>query len=887
MEKSCVFGVGPYTEGDLWVSGACAEQGHLALPQAREDGIEVAGYRQNLRQAIVQIDRDSWFGVPVWKGFMLFVEVAGVEAPGNELPQGEDLLHQHVFLVGREKPQAWAHAVREGQSSWMTRRQKEDEQIRRQLYLLHAATGHGSVRHLIQALRRRNASARVLELAQTFECSICKERQRVQPRHMSSLEPLPPKWHTIAADIGHWENPQTHEKYQFMVIIDEGSRFRAARILTQGSRQSPSAAQCLQYLREGWCQYFGDPKCLRLDPAGAFRSQAVEDFCDRRHIYLDLIPGEAHWQIGVCEQAVQGIKDVMTRMCEDHPEDSAEDLLSQAVRTFNSRDVIRGFSPIQHAFGRAPDATGRVLQEVEGLPEEMIAENATGEFERNVARQASAEAAHSRWHAHQRILRAKHSRGRRVLNFTLGDLVCFWRRQEACKGRSSPISGKGRCLGPARVLATETKRDDQGHLRPGSSVWLVRGRRLLKCCLEQLRPASRREELLESLTQQDSVPWTYVKVAQEIGGNQYEDFSHEAPDLQEWFRAQDTTEEAPPIRHRIRAKRPMSTIPETEGDPEELGLEDTEGTGASSSSSRPRLGNYCRTAEMTGSCWWSDVPETSWNSEGTPYWSDEMAAVAVEVEIPESNRGMEKFLRNSESYFVGAMKRKAVEVCERKLTPAEKEEFRSAKAVEVKNFIAAEAFEQLPPEVRPSKEQAINMRWVLTWKRKDDGSRKAKARAVLLGYQDPCYEHRDTTAPVMSRQTRQCMLQLAACCNWEVMKGDVSGAFLQGRAYPDELFCIPCPEILESMGLKEGTITRLKKACYGLLDAPLEWFRTVSEFLESLGLERSWADPCSWMWRPHGRLRGMIAGHVDDFMFAGSARDSEWQELLQKIRTHF
>ena len=126
----------------------------------------------------------------------------------------------------------------------------------------------------------------------------------------------------------------------------------------------------------------------------------------------------------------------------------------------------------------------------------------------------------------------------------------------------------------------------------------------------------------------------------------------------------------------------MSTIPETEGDPEELGLEDT----ASSSSSRPSLGNYCRTAEMTGSCWWSDVPKTSWNSEGTPYWSDEMAAVAVELEIPESNRGLEKFLGNSESYFVGAMKRKAVEVCERKLTPAEKEEFRSAKAVEVKKL---------------------------------------------------------------------------------------------------------------------------------------------------------------------------------------------------------
>ena len=176
------------------------------------------------------------------------------------------------------------------------------------------------------------------------------------------------------------------------------------------------------------------------------------------------------------------------------------------------------------------------------------------------------------------------------------------------------------------------------------------------------------------------------------------------------------------------------------------------------------------------------------------------------------------------------------------------------------------------------------MRWVLTWKVRDDGTTKAKARAVLLGYQDPSYEHRATTAPVMTRQTRRLVLQMAAQRRWKVFKGDVTGAFLQGRSYPDDLYCIPCPEICAAMNIEKGSITRLKKACYGLVDAPLEWYRTVSEFLLELGLEKTWADGCCWVWRPEGNLRGFISGHVDDFMFGGSESDPAWQAILQAIR---
>ena len=132
---------------------------------------------------------------------------------------------------------------------------------------------------------------------------------------------------------------------------------------------------------------------------------------------------------------------------------------------------------------------------------------------------------------------------------------------------------------------------------------------------------------------------------------------------------------------------------------------------------------------------------------------------------------------------MGALK---IEVSMKNLSPAAREGFEQAKAVEVKNFIAAKAFEALPPEMRPPEEKAIKMRWPLTWKIKEDGSTKPKipkARAILLGYQDPEYKHRSTTSPVMTKQTRQLMIAATARFGWKVWKiwkGDVTGAFLQG-----------------------------------------------------------------------------------------------------------
>ena len=172
----------------------------------------------------------------------------------------------------------------------------------------------------------------------------------------------------------------------------------------------------------------------------------------------------------------------------------------------------------------------------------------------------------------------------------------------------------------------------------------------------------------------------------------------------------------------------------------------------------------------------------------------------IEIALPESRRGQQRAWKNLGGFLVGSMRRRAVELSERRMSPQELEAFRGAKAIEVKNFVASKAFEILPDHLKPDRSQAIGMRWILTWKLKEDGTRKAKARAVLLGYQDGGYEHRATTSPVMTRQTRQLLLQMASWRQWKVQKGDVTGAFLQSRTYTDQLFLHSLPRDLLGTG---------------------------------------------------------------------------------------
>ena len=887
------LGFGDYCGGEIWIEKGGivnAREGRVS-ERVGNQGQVLEGVEVDVKGQAVVFSPKAWHGTCDWEGDR-WVVTAFVSRGWSHLGVQEKQCLQEWGFQCPENDKEQAYAI-EASPPAVKERRKEDERIQKQLYLLHCATGHSHPRHMIKALKQRGADPRTLELAEAFKCPVCSEKRRPPPRNLAALEPLPRKLYTIEADIGNWVHPHTEESVNFMIIVDTGSRFRAARILCQGSKRTPCAQDCLHYLEGGWVQYFGHPRSLRLDPAGAFRSSAVEEWCDKHSIFLDIVPGEAHWKIGAVESAVKGAKELMTKLCHYDQDLSPQQALAEAITTFNHKELVRGYSPAQHILGQAPDETGHFVPGGNLLHPDLLVENPTEEFERGVRLRAEAEKALSDWTAHQRLMRAKHSRHRPCYDYTPGELVYYWRTQDSNKGRRQPGGKHGRFLGPARILATETRVAEDGQARPGGAVWLVKDRSLLKCAPEQLRRATEREELLESLGDpaQQRMSWTYHTVANEIGGNRYEDISGDLPSSAEWHRAQQPDEEAQPVRYRLRSKRGADNLHGVEAMEEDTNAEDPGSQPGqrhrARSRSRARGSTEGPSSPDRPTAWWNDVQESQWPEQQASFWNDRNAAVEISISLPESQRGCAKALKDLGAYMVGSMKRRAVELSERRMTPEERTAFDGAKAIEVKNFIASKAFEILPDHAKPDKSQAIGMRWILTWKLKEDGTRKPKARAVLLGYQDEAYEHRATTSPVMTRQTRQMLLQVSAWKRWKVQKGDVTGAFLQSRQYPDQLYCIPCPEICQALNIPAGSVTKVQKACYGLVDAPLEWYRSVDQFLKELGFTRLWSDACCWVLREKGQLRGIVSGHVDDFLFGGPEGDALWESKIKAIQAKF
>lgn len=93
----------------------------------------------------------------------------------------------------------------------------------------------------------------------------------------------------------------------------------------------------------------------------------------------------------------------MTKMAEVNPEITPQEALSEAVRVFNHREMVRGFSPVQHLMEHAPDETGTF---VSSLTVVLVKCCRTIPMMASVELMKHAEQALSEWQAKQRVNRA-------------------------------------------------------------------------------------------------------------------------------------------------------------------------------------------------------------------------------------------------------------------------------------------------------------------------------------------------------------------------------------------------------------------------------------------------------------------------------------------------
>ena len=177
----------------------------------------------------------------------------------------------------------------------------------------------------------------------------------------------------------------------------------------------------------------------------------------------------------------------------------------------------------------------------------------------------------------------------------------------------------------------------------------------------------------------------------------------------------------------------------------------------------------------------------------------------------------------------------------------------------------------------------MKMRWVLRYKE----SGKPKARLVIIGHHDPRVgSDVRTEAPVASRRGRSLFFMATAHNQFSIEKVDVKNALLHGT-FDDkthgELAAEPVPELRKALNLREDEIVVFTKACYGLIDAPRRWWKSLVRDTQQLGWRSCRHEPCLMTWHVRGRLKGLMCFHVDDVMVNGPREHDGYGEKFIRV----
>ena len=171
--------------------------------------------------------------------------------------------------------------------------------------------------------------------------------------------------------------------------------------------------------------------------------------------------------------------------------------------------------------------------------------------------------------------------------------------------------------------------------------------------------------------------------------------------------------------------------------------------------------------------------------------------------------------------------------------------------------------------VLPKNQKAIGLKWVFKVKKDPDGNIvKHKARLVAKGYaQIQGVDFEEVFAPVARIETVRVLLALAAQGGWQVHHMDVKSAFLNGDL-SETVYVKQPPGFVVGTG---DNVLKLRKALYGLRQAPRAWNAKLDEVLVALGFVKSKMDHA--LYRRVSKQSFLIVGvYVDDLIISGPDR---------------
>ena len=833
----------------------------------------------------------------------------------------------------------------------------EREQGRALLHKLHRAAGHPSNRALARLCRDRKLPKWLVGEAEHLQCPACVEAEKgTQPVPRKSLGQHPVPWQFVGLDVLELAMPAQNQKTRYLLMTCLSMRFVSVVHLWTGNYSETGTdpgTRLVEAFCNGWLMHRPRPEWCVVDSQSSLRYGAFPTFLSHAGIGLTVVPGEAHWIHGKTEAMVQVMKRTMRRIRNEYPSIAPSSLAALATYAQNHTDHVAGFSPIQWAYGVDPDSYDKVVDPLNVNREHQLGPEAFQDLHRLRDR---ASAINIEERARESFTRLLNSSPKPLVDYRVGDFVCIWRNMTLkARKRDETYNPEARFIGPGRIVLIEPAVLED---RNEGIIWVLFGTTLYRCAVEQLRPASQQEVTLEIIRGGEilAVPKTellqrlktYVDVTKEklppdhpeyvqrersrsrerrrkveelrtswdelVGINEARRRDGLPPlmNLPQRVQAENFPSRSQPEIHHM-AEQDRHLVAETQqmhAQPSELlhllqqrifQLEQEERQKRETDELREQI-QHEKESEHELMCAIQHIVQ------------HEQDCKAFFVEFDVENE--DAMITNPLLYTKHVLESKSAEVSYRNLREDERPLFDEAKARELSEVASSQCLRAVQSrdelkEAYANLDRHIPMRWVLTWKPiippekptgtgpttvSSDGSRKAKARVVLIGFKHPDLVKRNpitgkpellTSSPTISRTGRNLLLQSMAFDRHRMESADAKSAFLQAenREEGRRIWTGGVPELAVTLGVPEARLYRVLGAIYGLTNAPRIFWADADTKFKALGAQSHALDRCIWIFKDRsGTVCGRIGSQVDDFLIGGIESSPEWQHIRSKIK---
>ena len=161
----------------------------------------------------------------------------------------------------------------------------------------------------------------------------------------------------------------------------------------------------------------------------------------------------------------------------------------------------------------------------------------------------------------------------------------------------------------------------------------------------------------------------------------------------------------------------------------------------------------------------------------------------------------------------------------------------------------------------------IPTEWVLTKRKKQDGTTTVEARLCLVGKTEKLLQKIRMKAPNPNNKSLKNLLSLAVSQGWNIETGNIEKAFFQ----LDQPRCEVFVKTPTELNLPRNKVLKLNKIAFGLIDASRVCYLKQINKLENQDFQPLKTDPALFIYKPKAQTMCEAAGtvHAKDLIVAG------------------